>query len=98
MRQGDIDVARSLVQTGVDLNLADHKQKTLLHHLVSNRRFGNKELYMLQFFLFMGADADARDEQGRTPLVRACLHVCVCVCVCVCACVCVCVCVCGVAC
>jgi len=65
---GDIDVARSLVQTGVDLNLADHKQKTLLHHLVSNRRFGNKELYMLQFFLFMGADADARDEQGRTPL------------------------------
>ena len=69
MRQGDIDVARSLVQTGVDLNLADHKQKTLLHHLVSNRRFGNKELYMLQFFLFMGADADAlRSVQSMEAL------------------------------
>lgn len=51
---GDIDCARSLVNTGVDLNIADHRQRTLLHHLVTNRRYGNKELYMLQFFLFMG--------------------------------------------
>ena len=65
---GDIDCARSLVNTGVDLNLTDHRQRTLLHHLVVNRRYGNKELYMLQFFLVMGADADSRDAEGKTAL------------------------------
>ncbi len=65
---GDIDCARSLVNTGIDLNVTDLKGQTLLHHLVRNRRFGNKELYMLHFFLVMGADADAREEGGRTAL------------------------------
>ena len=41
---GDIDCARSLVNTGADLNIADHHQRTLLYHLVINRRYGNKEL------------------------------------------------------
>jgi ankyrin repeat protein len=64
---GNMDVARSLVASGADLNIVDARNQTLLHHLVVNRRFGNKELYFLHFFLTMGLDADARDNQVPSP-------------------------------
>jgi len=65
---GDIDVMRSLAGTAVDLNIADDKKRTLLHHICSNRRFGAKELFMLNCYLLLGADADARDDEENTPL------------------------------
>ena len=34
---GDIDVMVSLAHTGVDLNAVDEHQRTLLHHICSNR-------------------------------------------------------------
>ena len=39
-----------------------------MHQVIKNRRFGDKELYFLNFMLLMGGSADSRDEQGRTPL------------------------------
>ncbi|EKX32825.1 hypothetical protein GUITHDRAFT_120975 [Guillardia theta CCMP2712] len=58
----------SLVAAGADLNVSDHAGQTALRHAIKNRRLGSKELYMINFLLVMGADADARDGSGRTAL------------------------------
>jgi len=65
---GDIDIARSFIASGVDLNILDNSHQTVLHHVVKNRRFGTKELFMLNLFCLFGADADARNGDGKTPL------------------------------
>ena len=40
----------------------------VLIQVIKNRRFGDKELYFLNFLCTMGADADARDKTNTTPL------------------------------
>mmetsp|Transcript_24444 Transcript_24444/g.58608 ORF Transcript_24444/g.58608 Transcript_24444/m.58608 type:complete len:686 (-) Transcript_24444:52-2109(-) len=65
---GNMDVVRSLVAAGANINAQDKLGQTPIHQIIKNRRFGEKELYFLNFLLLMGGDADARDGNAATPL------------------------------
>jgi hypothetical protein len=61
---GDIDMVRTLVNGGTDVNSRDDILfATALHRAVWN---GHKEI--VEFLLAKGADVNAKDDQGKTPI------------------------------
>ena len=64
--QLSLEIARFLVDLGVDIDAADQRGNTALHDAVI-MRFGSS----VEFLVSQGADVDAKNERGQTPLVLA---------------------------
>lgn len=70
---GDIEAVRRFVETGADVNtIRDYAGRTLLYWAAYD---GNTEIARL--LIQHGADVDAADEYGITPLMEACEGCCV---------------------
>ena len=65
-RKGDLDVMRSCLERGADVNLANEEGKTILYDSCKNGHVDAARL-----LLDKGAEADRADKHGRTPLVAA---------------------------
>jgi ankyrin repeat protein len=65
-RQGQLAVARFLIDKGADLEWPSGFSQTPLHHAVGN---GHKA--MTELLLAAGARVDPKDSQGETPLFKA---------------------------
>ena len=64
--QDDSGVAQLLMERGADVNARDKDHETLLH-LASSRQ----DLELVAELLFHGANPDAKDNKGKSPLHRA---------------------------
>jgi ankyrin repeat protein len=64
----DLDRARIMLDTGVDIESEDYFARRSLHEAVSNN-----ELAMAEMLLEKGADVNAQDHEGYTPLTTACV-------------------------
>lgn len=65
-REGNIDVARLLLDAGSDVNSVDKNDITPLFMAISN-----KHIPMARFLIERGASINAKDWYGRTPLFAA---------------------------
>jgi ankyrin repeat protein len=71
------EVVELLLQAGADINATDGQQKTALHWLAElppervNERWGQGRLGAIRALLAHGADAQARADQGWTPVASA---------------------------
>jgi len=65
--QGNVDIARILIDQGADLEAVSELRGARALHLAAN--FG--AVPMLALVLDSGADTESRDDDGRTPLFRA---------------------------
>ena len=72
-RNGDIERARELIARGHDVNKRPRFQGMTPLHCALRSRYGAvpTKLDMVQFFLDQGADLEALDEYGCTPLHSA---------------------------
>lgn len=61
------DVIMMLIDSGANVKIADHKQKSPLHHSVKYQ----DNIEIPQKLIEAGADLNAVDHLGRTPLMRA---------------------------
>lgn len=61
--RGNVEVIKSLLDSGIDINIRNSKQQTPAH-IAANT--GNKEV--LKLLISSGADINARDKNGNTPL------------------------------
>jgi ankyrin repeat protein len=61
-----LELARTLIDLGVEVNAADSRGQTALHHAVL-KDFDS----VVDFLISRGADVDAANERGQTPLVLA---------------------------
>ncbi len=62
---------RLLIELGMSLvQQSSHLKRTVLHHLVADR---HEDVEFLQFLLEKGADLQARDVNGLTPIMAAAL-------------------------
>eukprot|EP01114_Cavostelium_apophysatum_P019573 TRINITY_DN6345_c0_g1_i2.p1 TRINITY_DN6345_c0_g1~~TRINITY_DN6345_c0_g1_i2.p1 ORF type:complete len:781 (+),score=118.55 TRINITY_DN6345_c0_g1_i2:53-2344(+) len=64
--RGDLAIVKKLVESGVSPNSADYDQRSALHVAVADRR-----LDVVQYLLSKGADPNAVDRFGGTPLDEA---------------------------
>lgn len=60
------DLVRTLIARGAELDAADHRGETPLHHAIA------QDLDSASFLLELGAATDRADRQGRTPLHALC--------------------------
>ncbi len=60
---GNLDLVKSLISEGANINEKDEEGRTLLH---TAAYFGRRNA--TKFLLEKGADVDAKDESGQTPL------------------------------
>jgi len=65
-REGNVDVARLLLDAGSDVNAVDKNDITPLFMAISNNR-----IPMARFLIDRGANINAKDWYGRTPLFAA---------------------------
>ena len=65
-RRDDTGLVKLLINTGVDANLSDSEDMTILHHAAEKGRVAMTEL-----LLDCGSDVNARDLSGSTPLMLA---------------------------
>jgi cytohesin len=63
---GDINLVKSLLSAGTDVNVKGRLEYTPLHHAAEN---GHANL--VKFLISRGADLEVRNHNGRTPLVLA---------------------------
>ena len=63
---GDINMVKTLLSTGTDVNVIGRLEYTPLHHAAEN---GHANL--VKFLISRGADLEARNHNGRTPLALA---------------------------
>jgi len=66
-REGDLPRVRNLVLRGADVNTRGARGRTALHEFF-NRRNWKIEVELLEFLLQHGADREARDADGLTPI------------------------------
>lgn len=73
IKENKIDsLARMLDEKGADINSRNHKGGTIFHSFVEHNSFFNhhdEELRTFDFILSRGADINAYDKNGRTPLM-----------------------------
>lgn len=67
--EGDVDTVKILIETGADLNVRNVAEETPLH-LAAGSEENQEAVFVL---LRNGANADARDEHGRSALHNALL-------------------------
>ena len=60
---GDIDLVKSYISAGEDVNKKNRMNWTLLHTAIRNKR-----TQIITFLLEKGADINAKENRGRTPL------------------------------
>src|SRR6187397_2777148 len=65
-REGHVDVARLLLDTGTDVNAVDQNDITPLFMAI-----GSNRIPMARFLIDRGANINAKDWYGRTPLFAA---------------------------
>jgi len=63
---GDIDLVRSLLSKGADVNAKDRSGRTPLHYAA---RWGHKDV--AELLLAKDADVNVKDNRGQTPLSLA---------------------------
>ncbi len=63
---GDINMVKSLLSSGIDVNVKGRQEYTPLHHAAEN---GHANL--VKFLISRGADLEVRNHNGRTPLALA---------------------------
>ena len=63
VRKGDIELAKSLISGGTDVNIKDDRGMTPLHEAAY---YGQKEV--AKILIAKGANVNATDSSGRTPL------------------------------
>eukprot|EP00966_Prymnesium_polylepis_P336344 7391536-Prymnesium_polylepis.4 len=67
--QGDADKVKWLLENGgAEPNSRDDEGDPMLHLMV------NDDSQIVDSLVFAGADVDARDRDGATPLVLACIN------------------------
>lgn len=75
-KMGHVDVVKILIQKKVDLNMSGHDGKTALHYTCEGdeRRDEKKEdlLEILKLLIKNGANMEAMNNMGCTPLFSAC--------------------------
>lgn len=62
MNHGFVDIAELLLKHGARVNVPGHQNITPLHEAVLNNR-----LDIVKLLVMYGADAGARDGNGKTP-------------------------------
>ena len=70
--RGDIDGVVAAMRGRPDLNAADQSGWTALHWLVDMGMVDGERERILDVLVAAGADVDARDLEGSTPLMIAC--------------------------
>ncbi len=65
--QGNVDIAKILIDQGADLQAASEQQGARALHLAA----AFNDIVMLALLLDSGADTESRDDDHRTPLFRA---------------------------
>jgi ankyrin repeat protein len=65
-REGHVDIARLLLDTGTDVNAVDQNDITPLFMAI-----GSNRIPMARFLIERGANINAKDWYGRTPLFAA---------------------------
>jgi uncharacterized protein len=63
-----VDVARSLIEAGADVNVKDERQQSA--YLIATSEVGD-DPRLLELTLANGADVDAKDSYNGTGLIRA---------------------------
>ncbi|MHC4113652.1 MAG: ankyrin repeat domain-containing protein, partial [Planctomycetota bacterium] len=64
--EGHLNLVKSLIKTGTDVNVKGRLEYTPLHHAAEN---GHANL--VKFLISRGADLEVRNHNGRTPLALA---------------------------
>jgi serine/threonine-protein phosphatase 6 regulatory ankyrin repeat subunit B len=68
--QGDIDLINILINKGADINrLEDIYGSTILHLAINN----NNHIEVVKLLIKSGADINCKDQDGKSPLMEACL-------------------------
>lgn len=65
---GYCEVAKSLLDRGIDVNIKSDNGMTPLHFAVTNYTFREDHLNMVMLLVARGAAIDDKDQMGRTPL------------------------------
>jgi uncharacterized protein len=65
-RRDDTGLVKLLIEAGVDPNLSDNEDLTVLHHAAANG-----QVAMTELLLACGSEVNARDLAGYTPLIFA---------------------------
>lgn len=60
---GDVEAAEVLLENGADLEARGEDGETALHRAV-----GSKQVLMIKFLIARGANRDAKDSYGKSPL------------------------------
>ena len=65
--EGHVQVAKYLIEAGIDVNERDENDQTLLHWVASRKKFKD----LVQVLVDKDADANALDDENETPIFKA---------------------------
>ena len=66
------DIVEFLINEGIDINLKDSGGNTALHYLCDDNSTDYNEVFkLIKILLDKGADANERNKQQSTPLIKA---------------------------